>query len=405
MFAFLTAVPTTTQWQSWLLFRHSQSFGVADPQFHADIGFYVFELPFLSFVLDWLFFAMIIVLLLVVMTHVLNGGVMFASPIPTISQAARGHVAVLLAVLAALKAADYWIRRYETTNERRGFVQGATYAVVNALHPALLLLAFVAIVTAGLYLASLRTGSWRLPLVASAVWVVLAIAAGYIYPAAVQGLVVNANQRAREAEYIQRNIEATRQAMGITDEHVTPQTVAFEALVGGRASPATSFHCRTSACSNPTEMRDRFRLDVEDSQAGLTINDLDVDRYPVDESRRTDAHRGARAQPRHDREPRLAEPASDQHARLRTRDGAGESRRAEWTARLRDGSARSTGVVLQSDARGLRDRRDDRDRSGPAAMAARTRAKRECEMSSFAPPRRIRAGVPRLQHRRLRCDR
>jgi uncharacterized membrane protein (UPF0182 family) len=282
VFAFLTAVPTTTQWQSWLLFRHSQSFGEPDPQFHADIGFYVFELPFLSFVLDWLFFAMILVLLLVVMTHVLNGGVMFASPIPTISQAARGHVAVLLAVLAALKAADYWIRRYETTNERRGFVQGATYAVVNALHPALLLLAFVAIVTAGLYLASLRTGSWRLPLVASAVWIVLAIVAGYIYPAAVQGLVVNANQRAREDEYIQRNILATRQAMGITDEHVTPQTVAFEALsedsIEGDVGPLQNVRLL-----EPTQMRDRFRLDVEDSQAGLTINDLDVDRYPVDE--------------------------------------------------------------------------------------------------------------------------
>ena len=33
---------------------------------------------------------------------------------------------MLLAVLAALKAADYWVSRYESTNERRGFVQGAT---------------------------------------------------------------------------------------------------------------------------------------------------------------------------------------------------------------------------------------------------------------------------------------
>ena len=281
VFAFLTAVPTTTQWQSWLLFRNSQSFGVADPQFHADIGFYVFELPFLSFVLDWLFFAMVIVLLLVVMTHVLNGGVMFASPIPTISQAARGHVAVLVAVLAALKAADYWIRRYETTNERRGFVQGATYSVVNALHPALLLLAFIAIVTAGLYLASLRTGSWRLPLVASSVWVVLAIAAGYIYPAAVQGLVVNANQRAREEEYIQRNIEATRQAMGITDEQVRQETIAFESLsaedIGADIGPLQNVRLL-----NPEEMTGRFRLEATEGQAGLTINDLDVDRYPVD---------------------------------------------------------------------------------------------------------------------------
>ena len=196
MFAVLLALPASTQWQAWLLYRNAQSFGTSDAEFGVDVGFYVFELPFINFVLDWLFFAVIVVLLITVLVHVLNGGVMFASPIPTLSAGARGHIAVLLAVLAALKAADYWVRRYETTNERRGFVQGATYSVVHAQLPALLLLSVVAVVTAALYLSTLRTESWRLPLISSAIWLVLAVLAGYIYPAAVQGLVVNPNQKA-----------------------------------------------------------------------------------------------------------------------------------------------------------------------------------------------------------------
>ena len=80
LLAVLVALPTTSEWQSWLLFRNSRSFDIADGQFHADVGFYVFELPFLGFVLDWLFIALILVLLLTVLTHVLNGGVVFASP-------------------------------------------------------------------------------------------------------------------------------------------------------------------------------------------------------------------------------------------------------------------------------------------------------------------------------------
>ena len=32
-----------------------QSFGIKDPQFHKDIGFYVFQLPFLQFIAEWLF--------------------------------------------------------------------------------------------------------------------------------------------------------------------------------------------------------------------------------------------------------------------------------------------------------------------------------------------------------------
>ena len=156
----------------------------ADAQFGADVGFYVFELPFLGFVLDWLFIAMVLVLLLTVLAHVLNGGVVFASPMPSVRPATKGHIAVLLAVLAALKAADYWVSRYETTNERRGFVQGATYAVVNAQLPALMLLMLIALLTAGLFLATLRRASWRLPLIASALWLVVLVAGGLRLPGA-----------------------------------------------------------------------------------------------------------------------------------------------------------------------------------------------------------------------------
>ena len=282
IFAVLLALPASTQWQAWLLYRNAKSFGTSDAEFGVDVGFYVFELPFINFVLDWLFFAVIVVLLITVLVHVLNGGVMFASPIPTLSAGARGHIAVLLAVLAALKAADYWVHRYETTNERRGFVQGATYSVVHAQLPALLLLSVVAIVTAALYLSTLRTESWRLPLISSAVWLVLAVLAGYIYPAAVQGLVVNPNQKAREAPFIERNVFATREAMGLTSVDVATVPVSFDTLSAtgivesGDLQPLVDVRLL-----NPAEFESRFQIDGG-GEAGLTIDDLDVDRYELD---------------------------------------------------------------------------------------------------------------------------
>ena len=278
----MVALPTTSQWQSWLLYRNSQSFGRTDDQFGVDVGFYVFELPFLSFVLDWLFVAVTLVLLITVLTHVLNGGVLFASALPSIRSATKGHIAVLLAVLAALKGADYWLTRYELTNERRGFVQGATYAVVNAQIPALMLLLLVALLTAGLFLSVLKTGSFRLPLLASALWLVVLVVGGYLFPAAVQRLVVKPNQQSREAPYIARNVEATREAMGLAD--VSEVEVSFSSLdaeaVAGDADPLAAVRLL-----NPTEMLSRFRTD-EGQQAGLTIVDLDVDRYELDGQRR-----------------------------------------------------------------------------------------------------------------------
>ena len=282
VFALLLALPASTQWQSWLLYRNARSFGTSDAEFGVDVGFYVFELPFINFVLDWLFFAVIVVLLITVLVHVLNGGVMFASPIPTLSAGARGHIAVLLAVLAALKAADYWVRRYETTNERRGFVQGATYSVVHAQLPALLLLSVVAIVTALLYLSTLRTESWRLPLISSAIWLVLAVLAGYIYPAAVQGLVVNPNQKAREAPFIERNVFATREAMGISN--VTAVPIAFDPLTAESIAtddPNDLQPLVDARLLNPSEFQSRFQIDGGE-QAGLAIVDVDVDRYELD---------------------------------------------------------------------------------------------------------------------------
>ena len=120
--ALMLALPAIPHWQDWLLFRNSTSFGVQDPQFGVDVGFYVFELPFITFAVDWLFAALIIVLLLTLAAHLLNGGVLFTSSTPTVRSATKIHIAVLLAILAAVKAADYWLTRYELTTETRGFV-------------------------------------------------------------------------------------------------------------------------------------------------------------------------------------------------------------------------------------------------------------------------------------------
>ena len=276
--AFILALPATSHWQEWLLFRNSVSFGVSDPQFQVDVGFYVFELPFLSFAIDWLFAALIIVLLLTMAAHLLNGGVLFTSSTPTVRPATRVHFAVLLALLAAVKAADYWLTRYALTNETRGFVQGATYTVVNAQIPALMLLMLIALLTAGLYLWTIRSNRWRLPIVASALWLVIALVGGLVYPALVQWAVVRPNQGEREATYIARNVEATRRALGL--DKVVVQPVQFGRLSAEDVA-ADLEPIKDVRLLNPTLMLPRFTFDRGES-TGLAIADLDVDRYVLE---------------------------------------------------------------------------------------------------------------------------
>ncbi|MGI9646357.1 MAG: UPF0182 family protein [Ilumatobacteraceae bacterium] len=278
LFALLLALPAISQWQNWLLFRNAKDFGIADEQFGADVGFYVFQLPFLTFLLDWLFIAVIIVLLLTAAAHILNGGVVFVSPMPVMRPSTKAHIAVLLAILAVLKAGDYWLDRYELTNSQRGIVQGATYSVVKAQLPALMLLILIALLTAVLYLSVVRTGSWRLPLVASGLWLVVSIVGGVIYPAVVQSLVVNPNQESREEPYIERNVNATREALGLTDIDV--RTVEFGALSASEVEDNLE-PLQNTRLLNPKAMETRFLVD-RGEVAGLTIEDLDVDRYELD---------------------------------------------------------------------------------------------------------------------------
>ena len=73
--ALIAGPPVAGEWNSWLLFTNGGSFGVKDPQFDTDIGFYVFKLPFLSFVSGWLFAALLIVLIVTAVAHYLNGGI------------------------------------------------------------------------------------------------------------------------------------------------------------------------------------------------------------------------------------------------------------------------------------------------------------------------------------------
>jgi uncharacterized protein len=274
----LFAAPAVGHWQDWLMFRNAQRFNIADAQFGHDVGFYLFRLPFIGFVLDWLFAALVFITLLVIATHVLSGGIIIQPPRPKVRRATKAHVAVLLAALAVVKAGDYWLTRYELTTDSRGFVRGLLYSAAKAQLPAVMLLTLIALLVAGLFLSTLRTNSWRIPVVASALWAVIALVGGIIYPAAIQALVVNPNQRDKEAPYIVRNIDATRHALGI--DQVAVRQVSFsditEPALSDDITPLTNVRLL-----KPEAMVGRFRTD-QSQKAGLTINDLDPDRYLLD---------------------------------------------------------------------------------------------------------------------------
>jgi uncharacterized membrane protein (UPF0182 family) len=209
------------RWQQWMLFANSQPFGVKDPQFGVDIGFYVFEYPFWRYLLGAAFTATVLSVLGALAVHYLFGGVRLQGAGERMTTGARAHLTALVAVFVLLKAVAYYL-------DRRGLllgqnssaeVAGAGYTDINALLPAKEILSWISVVVAIAILvfanAWMRNLLW--PGVSLGMLVISAVAIGGIYPAAVQAFTVRPSPLSKEPPYIQRSIDATRQAFGLAN--------------------------------------------------------------------------------------------------------------------------------------------------------------------------------------------
>ena len=218
----VAGVGMSSEWTQWLLFRNGGDFGITDATFDTDVGFYVFKLPFYSTIVSWLFASGVIILIVTVVAHYLNGGIRLQAPVQRVTPQVKAHISVLLGLLALVKAADYWLQRYELTTSTRGTVNGATYTDVNAQLPAIYLLLFIAVLSFFLFIYNIWRRGWVLPVVAVGLWALVSVVAGVAYPTFIQRFTVEPAESGVEAPYIANNIEATRQAFGLDQVTTEP---------------------------------------------------------------------------------------------------------------------------------------------------------------------------------------
>nr|MDQ2728679.1 UPF0182 family protein [Actinomycetota bacterium] len=217
VFALFAGVGANKEWNNWDLFRYHVNFPSSDAQFHQNVGFYVFQLPFIEWLLNWVFLAIIVVLIVTVVAHYLNGGIRLQSPSQRSTTAVKTHVSVLLGILSLVKGVDYYFQRLEVVLSRKHLVDGATATGVHAEIPAKYLLMAIAVIAAALFLWNIRQRGWTLPIVAVVVWALVLVLVGGVYPAAYQALRVSPSELTRETPYVQRNIDATRAAYGLSN--------------------------------------------------------------------------------------------------------------------------------------------------------------------------------------------
>ena len=269
----------SSDWANVLTFLNHSYTGVLDPQFKLDVGFYLFDLPFYLDLVGYLMVVVILSLIPALIFHLVYGGIKFNGRQSTFSKAARIQVAALAAAFMALLGTSIWLGQFETMTSSSGLFTGATYSDVNAAIPAAQILTAIAMVVAIIFLAVAVIAKWRLAVLSTALMLVCAILLGGVWPGIVQTFQVVPNERTLEAEYIQRNIEATRAAYGLdkveTIEYDAKTTATPDAL---KADAQTAAQIRII---DPNLVSSSFKQLEQYRQYYNFVNHLDVDRYSI----------------------------------------------------------------------------------------------------------------------------
>lgn len=272
-----------SQWETILLWFGRTPFGMTDPEFGYDIGFFVFTYPVIQLFVTFFIAISVLALIAAVVTNVLYSGIVWASKEDgylVFTRAARIQVFSTAAVLTVLLGINYFLDRFGLLTKTGSRFDGAGYTDINAVMPSKLILAAVSIVVAGMFVFAAVRGTWKIPAIGVGLMVVSGIAIGGIYPALIERFQVGPNQQVLEEPYIQRNINATRHAYDFDDIIVTPYSATTEAdpdILREEAQTTASIRLL-----DPNIVSPAFRQ-LQQHRPYYGFSDtLNVDRYEID---------------------------------------------------------------------------------------------------------------------------
>ena len=287
LLALFSGLGAANTWPQYLLWMNRAPFGTVDPEFGVDIGFYIFELPVYSSVISYVSTILVLSALGAAATGFLYGSISITGREVRISRTMRVQLSILGVLYFAVQAVNLWLQQYEAlVSASSGFLAfGAGFTEVNATIPARAIMAGIAILVALLFLITAIIGRWRLAIVGTALYIVSGLVLGLGYPGLIQRFQVDPSARTLEAQYIERNIDATRDAYGVSDIVEINYEASTDTSAGAlRADAETTANIRII---DPALVTDAFAQLEQFRQYYRFPTYLDVGRYDV-EGERTD---------------------------------------------------------------------------------------------------------------------
>ena len=229
--ALLFGLAAAGAWLDVLQFLHRTPFGVSDPVFGRDVGYYVFTVPVVASAITFLTVLTTVALLATIVLYVFRQDVVALGRRVTVEPSAQWHLAGLIALLflfAALRV--YFVRVPGLLYSTTGPLVGASFSDLHAALIGLRLAGLAALIGGGMVLWGARTQRLaRSTLLALGAYFGVSLIGVVLYPAIIQRLIVAPNELVKETPQLASHIAATRRAWGL-DKVVTRDLTGETAL-------------------------------------------------------------------------------------------------------------------------------------------------------------------------------
>ncbi|MFO8016434.1 MAG: UPF0182 family protein [Candidatus Woesearchaeota archaeon] len=319
-------------WFTALRHMNQVPFNITDPIFLKDVAFYVFSLPFITFMWSVIMWCVLITAALVITdymqsfiigamkqgrTGIESQGIPGQAPpqqnitlksvFADVKKHAFIHMGVLGSLFFLLLAVNHYISRFSIMYSESGAVVGASYTDVNVLLPVItFLMGFAAVIAVLFYwwifkvTRQPKLRKRHILAYAVAIYLVVFIIGPTVLPAAVQSLKVSPNEINLEKPYIKHNINFTNIAYGLSDveerEHPVEQKLNPEVLARSRDTldnvrlldwrPLTQTYKQTQEIRLYYDLSgidiDRYNISGDYTEVMLAPREMDHDQIPAE---------------------------------------------------------------------------------------------------------------------------
>lgn len=279
LIALLFAAGFAGQWNTLLRYIGAESYGMSDPVFGIDAGFYMLELPFVQALQSAVVGLAFLGLLVLAAAYVLIGEIGIQNGQLQVRPGVVRHLGANVVLLMLGWAWGFYLDRFDLLQSASGAVYGAGYTDVNVTLPMLWVMIAATLGLAGIVTWNLFQYRLRMLLYGIALYVVVLIGGLVIAPSVVDQLQVEPNELEYERPYLENNIQFTREAYNLNKVQETSYPAEEDlSMAQIQEHDQTINNVRLW---DPRLLIDNYQQ-LQQIRLYYQFYDVDIDRYMVD---------------------------------------------------------------------------------------------------------------------------